>query len=88
MLNGQFFSRALLSQRLTDVEGVERQAHANQEMILARRAQITSATKELCRQPLTPIAAFAAGSAAGVLNDSKPSAMPLIMRIVTMARLF
>ena len=44
MLNGQFFSRALLSQRLTDVEGVERQAHTNQEMILARRAQITSAT--------------------------------------------
>ncbi|QHJ13215.1 hypothetical protein FX988_03476 [Paraglaciecola mesophila] len=87
MVVRHFLSRVLLGRRLTTVEQIEQQAYANQQMILARKEQIISANKEFCRQPATPIAAFATGAAAGMLNNKKPASLPLVMRIVGMTGL-
>ncbi|WP_252732762.1 hypothetical protein [Paraglaciecola chathamensis] len=87
MLERHFLSRMLLGRRLTTVEQIEQQAYVNQQTILARKEQIISANKELCRQPATPIAAFATGAAAGMLGDKKPASFPLVMRIIGMTGL-
>ena len=75
MLNRITMSRLLLGRRLTDVENIE------------RKEQIASAGRELCRLPMAPVAGFAAGGLTGILSDSKPSTVPLIMRIVSLAKL-
>lgn len=87
MLNRITMSRLLLGRRLTDVENIELKAYENQQMILARKEQIASAGRELCRLPMAPVAGFAAGGLTGILSDSKPSTVPLIMRIVSLAKL-
>lgn len=83
---GHSISRLLLGRRLTDVERATSDAFENQQMILARKEQIASATKEFCRLPLTPVGAFAAGAAVG-MTGSKPASVPLIMRIVSLVNL-
>lgn len=75
-------TRALLGRRLTDVEKIEQQTYANQQIILARKEQIVSANNELCRQPSTSVAAFVTGAVTGMLRDKKPASMPLVMRLV------
>lgn len=87
MLERHFLGRILLGRRLKTVEQIEQQAYANQQIILARKEQIVSANKELCRLPATPVAAFATGAAAGMLGDKKAASFPLVMRIIGMTGL-
>jgi hypothetical protein len=88
MKTRHFLSKMLLGRRLTKVEELERQAYGNQQMILARKEQVISANKELCRHGSTVAAAFTAGGLTGLLKNKKPSSVPLILRLVGMAGIF
>lgn len=81
-------TRLLLGSRLKDVEGLELRALSNQQIIQGRKAQIKSASVALCEKPYSPLVAFAAGGAAGMMSVARVSSFALVMRIASLAKLF
>ncbi|MFQ3234958.1 MAG: hypothetical protein ACI9C4_000511 [Paraglaciecola sp.] len=80
-------TRLLLGRRLQDVEGLERRALDNQQVIKGRKEEIKSMAVALCVQPFTPLIALIAGGAVGMLCVSRTSYAALLMRIASLAKL-
>lgn len=80
-------SRLLLGRRLQEVELLESAALDNQQIIQGRQAQMKSASVALCRQPFSPLFAFAAGGLTGMSSVKDISSFALVMRIASLAKL-